>query len=931
MSMSKTAPLRLKDFIGSAYLSMSNVDYLEFLFEQYQTNPQQLISEWRVCFDQILADTNLSHAAIIQTYFAVDQQRQALQRGTDMTQPSLHNVTGQIQALIDAFRTYGHLQTTLDPLGFATQAVVPALSLEAHDVQAADYQLPITLNGVLNFDATTPIAVLERLKTLYCGNIGFEYQHILDPVQKQWLITQIEQTQANFSKNDRLQILQRLIESEGLEKQFGTQFVAQKRFSVEGGDTLMAMLDRLAIQAAEQGVQSLVLGMGHRGRLNVLINFMGKAPTALFEEFKGVYSNDKSGDVKYHKGFESVLNTPKGSLRALLAYNPSHLEIVNPVVEGIARAQQDQLGDTYEKACQKVLPILMHGDAAIAGQGIVMETFQLSQTAAYGTGGTIHIVSNNQVGFTTDAAKGRSSRYCTDVAKMIEAPIFHVNGDDPEAACRVIQIAMDFRQKFQKDVVIDLVCYRRYGHNEADEPRATQPVMYAKIQAHPPVWKVYAERLVQQGVIQAGEAEKWLSAYQARVAAGQPVAAWVAQDPVVSQANSLSHQDWRAPANTGVAQATLTALAAPLTQLPAGMQLQPQVAKLMADRQKMLQDELPLNWGTAETLAYATLLSEGFGLRLSGQDCERGTFAHRHAVLHDYQTGTRHIPLQALVKSPASFGIYNSILSEAAVMGFEYGYSFAQPKALVIWEAQFGDFVNGAQVVIDQFLSAAEQKWGQQSALVLFLPHGYEGQGPEHSSARPERFLQLCAQNNLQVCMPTTPAQQFHLLRRQLKRNTRKPLVIMTPKSLLRHKQAVSSLTDLATGSFQAVIAAKQPSQSVKRLVLCSGKVYYDLMASPAADLTKVAVIRLEQLYPFPDVELRAALKAYAGANEVIWCQEEPENQGAWIWIQMRLQACLSAKQTLKYVGRSEAASPAAGSPLQHAAEQSALVKAAME
>lgn len=932
MAVDSKTSLSLQAFEGSAYLTAHNASWLEALFEQYQKNPSQLSPEWQECFSKIASGADWSHIDLIRTCFERAGQRQASVKGVA---PGLAT-TQRVQSLIDAYRTYGHLQANLDPLELAISKTIPALDPKAHGLSQAELEVPIALVPIAlapmvsggTADLTSPIQLIQRLKAIYCGNIGFEYHYILEDKERNWLSEQIEASMPTLTRETKQRILHRLLESEGLEKHLGAQFVAQKRFSIEGGDSLMPMLDTIAIQARRLGVESLVLGMGHRGRLNVLVNFLGKPPSQLFEEFEGRYTEvSYSGDVKYHKGFESLLDTPYGELRASLAYNPSHLEFVNAVVEGIARAQQDQMSHQTQ-----VLPILMHGDAAFSGQGIVMETLQLSQTQGFGTQGTIHIVSNNQLGFTTDPAKARSSRYCTDIAKMVEAPIFHVNGDDPEAACYVVQLALGFRMKFQKDVVIDLVCYRRYGHNEADEPAATQPLMYAAIKKHPPVWSKYTERLTAEGVIQPEEAEARLSQYRERVAKGQPVAPLLSEKASLKQAALIKKQkNWRVQVETNVSESLLKSWADLLTQVPQDMSLQPQVAKLLAERQKMIQGHLPLNWGAAETLAYASLLAEGFRLRLSGQDCERGTFSHRHAVLHDYKTGIIHSPLQALVQSSGSLlTITDSILSEAAVMGFEYGYACAQPKTLVIWEAQYGDFVNGAQVIIDQFLSASEQKWGQCCGLTLFLPHGYEGSGPEHSSARLERFLELCAQDNMQICVPTTPAQQFHLLRRQLRRDYQKPLVVMTPKSLLRHKLATSNLSELATGAFQAVIPDTIGAQGVKRLILCNGKVYYDLLANLQLASSKVAIIRIEQLYPFPDLELKMALKPWNSISQVIWCQEEPHNQGAWVWIQSHLQACLSSQQTVRYAGRSEAASPAVGSPLRHEAEQKALVYEAL-
>jgi 2-oxoglutarate dehydrogenase E1 component len=924
MTTSQTK-LTLQELIGSGWLASANTAYVETLFELYQKDPAKVDLQWQSFFKKVLNGEPLSH--LLNEMPSVNRSVHSTYVGeeSNKTGSSLH----VIMNLIEAFRTYGHLQAKLDPLNLSNTPEIPQLNLETYGLTFDDTD-SIALQGQLGLNAATPARILERLHSIYCGAIGFEYQHILSIEEKHWLINRIETIRPENTAETKKRILHRLLESEGFEKHLGTQFVAVKRFSIEGADTAMPMLDRLLIEAARQEVKSVVFGMAHRGRLNVLVNLLGKAPRVVFEEFTGQYDEGDvlSGDVKYHKGFSTQLKTPEGILEATLAFNPSHLEIVNPVVEGIARAQQDQIEANAEHS---VLPILIHGDAAFAGQGIVMETLQLSQTSACKTGGTIHIVLNNQIGFTTDPHQSRSTRYCTDIAKMIEAPVFHVNGNDPEAACWAMQLALDFRMQFKKDVVIDLVCYRRYGHNEADEPAATQPLMYKEIRGQKPIWTYYAKQLQDQGVIQTGEAEAWLNDYRKRVAAGEPVAPFATKEVLSRLEQQSEEADWRESVKTGVALKTLKGFEKTLTQLPEGMVLQPQVGKLMADRQKMLQGQLALNWGTAETLAYATLLSEGFNVRLTGQDVERGTFAHRHAVLHDNQSGSTYRPLDAVTQKSKQFSIYDSILSEAATMGFEYGYAYTRDQSLVIWEAQYGDFVNGAQLVIDQFLSASEKKWGQLSGLVLLLPHGYEGSGPEHSSARLERFLQLCAQENLQVCVPTTPAQQFHLLRRQLlRKNWRKPLVIMSPKSLLRHKQATSDLNELSEGAFKPVLDVNTKTSAVDRVVLCSGKVYYDLMAEKEKYNTKTAIIRIEQLYPFPDVELKAALQAYTAAKEIVWCQEEPKNQGSWQWIMTRLQECLTAQQTLRYAGRPEAAATAVGSPLRHTAEQRELIQMAL-
>jgi len=929
----KQLKLTPQEFAGSGWLTPDNSAYVEDLFNRYLdvANHAHISQEWKNYFEKIVENSKWSQLAHPVSVERI--QHDASSNTKEEHKLLFFNLSMQLLRLIENFRTNGHFQAQLDPLGLAKAPeafVLLMQDVEFHEV--ANTTLP--MQGQLGFEAATPNEILARLKSIYCGSIGFEYTHMTSREEKDWLIKRIESIRTQYSPDIKKRILHRLLESEGLEKHLGSQFVAQKRFSIEGTDTLMPMLDSMTLRATEQGIKSLVIGMAHRGRLNVLYNWCGKDIDNLSKEFAGAYHEEDvlSGDVKYHKGFKNTLKTPHGEMSIELAFNPSHLEIVNPVVEGIARAKQEQFIENGEHNGKKVLPILIHGDAAVSGQGIVMETLQLSQTPAYQTGGTIHIVLNNQVGFTTDPNDSRSTYYCTDIAKMIDVPIFHVNASDPEAACWIINLALDYRMHFQKDVFIDLIGYRRYGHNEADEPAATQPIMYQTIRAKKPIWFDYAQTLRAEGAIQAGEAETWLSDYRKRVKQGGVIAPFAQGNAQAldEETESLS-QDWRSSAETAVATNQIKDFAEPLTALPQNMILQPQVARLIADRKKMIEGELLMNWGTAETLAYATLLSEGFKVRLSGQDTERGTFAHRHAVLHDYKTDASYTPLQKIAQSPMQFSIYDSILSEAATMGFEYGYATTLPKALVIWEAQYGDFVNGAQLIIDQFLSASEKKWGQSNGLVLFLPHGYEGSGPEHSSARLERFLQLCAQDNLQVCIPTTPAQQFHLLRRQIKRNWRKPLIIMTPKSLLRRKEATSELNELSIGSFQTIIHHVENNASfIKRVILCSGKIYYDLMASSDRNTKEVAIIRIEQLYPFPDQELKAILANYEHVSDIVWCQEEPANQGAWQWIRFRLVELLASHNHLRYAGRAEAAATAVGSPLRHEAEQQKLLKEAL-
>jgi 2-oxoglutarate dehydrogenase E1 component len=669
----------------------------------------------------------------------------------------------------------------------------------------------------------------------------------------------------------------------------------------------------------------------------VLVNVLGKAPSALFSEFEGKYDTAHltgSGDVKYHKGFSADLRTQGGNVHVALAFNPSHLEVVNAVVEGSVRARQERRDDSLG---ERVVPILIHGDAAFAGQGVVMETLQLSQARGYSTGGTLHLVVNNQVGFTTSRPDdARSTMYCSDVAKMLEAPIFHVNADDPEAVVFVTRLAMRYRMRFHKDVVIDLVCYRRLGHNEADEPSATQPVMYSAIRKHPTARKLYADRLVADGVLTSFEADGLVEEYRAGLDEARPQAraslGMIGNKYTVDWSPYLEI-DWAAKPRTGLAPKRLAALGARITAVPEGFTLHPRVQQVVTNRQKMLAGELPLDWGCAETLAYAGLLEDGYAVRLSGQDCGRGTFFHRHAVWHHQQTGETFVPLQHIAERQPRFQVIDSVLSEEAVMGFEYGYSTTDPGVLVIWEGQFGDFANGAQVIIDQFIVSGESKWGRYSGLTLFLPHGYEGQGPEHSSARLERFLQLCAELNMSVCVPSTPAQMFHMLRRQMLRSFRKPLVVMTPKSLLRHELSVSSLADLQSGAFQNIIDEIDPVDpaSVRRIVLSSGKVYFDLLkARRAAGQTDVALARLEQLYPFPIEEYEALLARYPKAREVVWCQEEPQNQGAWYQIRHQLERPIAGKRELLYSGRAPAAAPATGIAKVHEAEQAAIVRAAL-
>ncbi len=919
-----------------SYLFSGNDAYLESLYEQYLHDPTQLAAEWKHYFDQVTDPQDVSHADIRDFFLKLAKQtRSVAMPSAAMNTAEVRTLKAQI--LIQSYRRYGHYQANLDPLGLAPKRPIAALLPESVGLTLAEQQEPIQLNGLLGLNQTSVPTLLETLKKIYCASLGFETQHLSDEVAREWLQQQIEANAGalRYTATEKKRILQGLIRGEGLEKYLGSKFVAQKRFSLEGGDSLIPLLDNLVARAKPEGVEEIVIGMAHRGRLNVLINILGKLPSKLFEEFEGKLTEEnRSGDVKYHKGFATDMQTEAGILHIAMAFNPSHLEIVNPVVEGSVRSRQERRGDDTGK---QVLPVLIHGDAAFSGQGIVMETLELSQTQGYSTGGTLHIIVNNQIGFTTDPQNSRSSWYCSDPAKMIEAPIFHVNGDDPEAVLFALQTALTFRQRFRRDVVIDLVCYRRHGHNEADEPSATQPLVYQAIKKRATVRDQYAQKLITEAVLTEAEVHQAMEDYRSQLASGKPVVSRLSvqeyNNPYRIDWHFYQNQSWNQAVPTGVALEPLKKLAKTLETLPAAFTLQPQVAKIIEDRRKMTSGQLPLNWGYAENLAYATLLQENFGVRISGQDCGRGTFFHRHAVLHDHKTGEIFVPLAQLAQPDQTFAVIDSTLSEAGVMGFEYGYASANPKSLVIWEAQYGDFVNGAQVVIDQFLSSSEQKWGRLCGLVLLLPHGYEGAGPEHTSARLERFLQLCAQENMQVCVPTTPAQIFHLLRRQMLRDYRKPLIIMSPKSLLRHKLAVSMLAELTEGHFQTVIPEIDSlEQAVTRVILCSGKVYYDLLEQRRAQKRQeVALIRIEQLYPFPHEALREQLSQYSKVQDIIWCQEEPKNQGPWYCTQHRLLACLGAGQRLRYVGRAASAAPAVGSPLVHAQEQKTLIQEALE
>ena len=933
----------LKQFSQSSQLG-ANAAYIEDLYEQYLVSPDSVGGNWKAYFDGFKGREagDVPHSAVIETIAIAGK---AAARGVfPATTGTGDERERSIGRLITAYRSRGHLAASLDPLGMLEQPDAPDLGLGFHRLSESDLGTEFSTGGVAGQARMKLADLLALLQATYTGPIGAEFMHIADAEQRRWMYERLENAGGQFGRSvdDKRRILERLTAADGLERYLGTKYVGQKRFSLEGGDALIPLMDVTIRRAGEQGVKDVVIGMAHRGRLNVLVNTLGKPPRQLFDEFEGKFehvNNDPAhtGDVKYHMGFRADIATPGGPVHLALAFNPSHLEIVDPVVAGSVRSRQTRRG---KPGRAQVLPILMHGDAAFAGQGVVMELLQMSQARGFAVGGTLHIVINNQVGFTiSERQDARSTLYCTDVAKMVGAPVLHVNGDAPEAVVFCAELALDFRNRFGRDVVIDLVCYRRHGHNEADEPAATQPLMYQTIRKRKTLRALYAERLIAEGTLTAEDAQALVDAYRDKLDAGAVTTDLVDVPP---DEFTIDWSRWLSgklgdPVDTTFDRTRLDGLATAINAVPADVTLHPRVARIYEDRRKMAAGELPGDWGFAENLAYATLLTDGYKLRLVGQDSARGTFFHRHAILHEQVTGATYVPLRQLVQNPVDVTIIDSLLSEEAVMGFEYGYSTSDPMTLDIWEAQFGDFANGAQVVIDQFLSSGEAKWGRLCGLVLLLPHGYEGQGPEHSSARLERFLQLCALDNMMVCVPTTPAQAYHMIRRQMVMATRKPLVVMTPKSLLRHKLAVSSLDELAGGRFQELIPDTHVGEraanakKVKRVVLCSGKVYYDLLEDARKrGAQDVAIVRVEQLYPFPCTDLVAELKRFPSTTDVVWCQEEPQNQGAWYQIHHHLAACLQPRQSLHYAGRVRSPSPAAGHFSDHVAEQIALVADAL-
>ncbi len=925
-----------------------NAPFVEELYENYLNDPTSVDAEWRDYFDRLAqmpgnVARDVAHAPVIAAFaeLAKDGGFRPAAPASSATEHKKQSAVGQ---MVTAYRSLGTRWADLDPLKRLPRPKIDELEPSFYGFTDADLNQTFSVGSLKGLPDNAKLGdILETLKQTYCGTVGVEYMYMTDYNEKRWLQERLEsiRSRPSYNADQKKRILERLTAAETLERYLHTKYVGQKRFSLEGGESLIVSMDEAVRTGGSLGLDEIVVGMAHRGRLNVLVNTLGKAPSMLFAEFEGKKKSDlTAGDVKYHMGFSSDVSTPGGPCHLTLAFNPSHLEIVNPVVEGSVYARQVRRG---EGAKTKVMPILVHGDAAVAGQGVNQEMLNFAQTRGYGVGGTLHIVVNNQVGFTTsDPRDYRSGHYCTDIFKMVDAPIFHVNGDDPEAVALVTQIAVEYRQKFQKDVVIDIICFRKLGHNEQDEPMVTQPLMYKIISKHPGTRKLYGDKLVAEGVLPADGPEQMIKEFREHLDKGEllynPVLAGYKHPMTIDWTPFLTKQ-YIETCDTSVPKAELQRLAKRLTDIPEGFSLHSRVKKIVEDRAAMGEGKLPVDWGMAENLAYASLLVSGYGVRISGEDVGRGTFFHRHAAFHDqnrtsWDAGTYH-PLKNLQDKQAGFQCYDSVLSEEAVLAFDYGYASANPYELVIWEGQFGDFANGAQVVIDQFIASGEAKWGRACGLVMLLPHGYEGQGPEHSSARPERFMQLCAEMNMEVCVPTSAAQVFHMLRRQAVRMQRKPLIVMSPKSLLRHKDACSSLDELANGEFKRVIGEVDDldPKKVKRVILCCGKVYYDLVnARREKGIKDIAIVRMEQLYPFPKASLEVELAKYPKATEIVWCQEEPRNQGAWYWIASRhhLDTQLGAKQKMLLVSRPASSSPAVGYLAKHNEQQKALIESAL-
>ena len=933
--------------LDSSHLAGQNAAYIEALYEDFLTDPGTVPNNWRAYFENLEAVEGVSepdtpHSTVVQQFERLGRNRLKARPEKVATSIASAHESKQmrVQDLVSAYRHRGHKKANIDPLEMMERPTMPALDLAYHHLTPADLDETFKTGTFHYSDGSAKLRdLIDALERTYCGSIGAEYMHIIDPGEQLWVQQRLETTlgKADFSPEQQRGILERLTAAEGLEKYLHRRYPGTKRFGLEGGESLIPMLHELLQRLGSHDVYESVIAMAHRGRLNVLVNVLGKSPADLFDEFDGqVKFESGSGDVKYHQGFSSNVMTPGGEMHLALAFNPSHLEIVGPVAEGSVRARQDRRRDY---AGDHVVPIILHGDAAFAGQGVVMETFQMSQTRGFRTGGTIHIIINNQVGFTTHRQiDARSTEYCTEVAKMVQAPILHVNGDDPEAVVFATQLAADYRMEFRKDVVIDLICYRRRGHNESEEPMKTQPLMYKKIRKHATTWRQYVDALVEQSVVSQDEANDLAEVYRGKLERGDSVALSMVHEPdkkLFVDWNPHIGADWNAESDTTFDRQAFQQLAGRLADLPEGFTVHKQVQKILQDRSEMAAGETPANWGFGEVMAYASLIDQGVPIRLTGQDVGVGTFSHRHAAMFNQRDGRRMIPLN-LLREDVTFDLYDSLLSEEAVLGFEYGYATTSPSTLVVWEAQFGDFANGAQVVIDQFISSGETKWARLCGLTMLLPHGFEGAGPEHSSARLERFLQLCAEHNMQVCTPTTPAQIYHMLRRQALRPTRKPLIAMTPKSLLRHPLAVSDVDNFCEGRFQNVIDEVDDvdPEAVDRLVICSGKVYYDLLiAKREAKARNIAIVRLEQIYPFPEDEFTEIVNRYPNVQDAIWCQEEPMNQGAWYSMQHRLRSVVLTQNDqlyLTYAGRDAFAAPAVGYASVHNEQQKQLVQDAL-
>ncbi|ORU89797.1 MAG: 2-oxoglutarate dehydrogenase E1 component [Cycloclasticus sp. symbiont of Poecilosclerida sp. M] len=934
----------LQLFKSSSAFNGSNANFVEEMYEQYLNDPDSVSEQWRQQFNAIRESSetvDIPHSSIKKHFSDLAKAPtgvRVIQAGDTAAQLAKQ---AAVSRLMNAYRINGHKDAKVNPLNFTAKEAIPELNIAFHGLSELDLNTLFDTGTLHNTPKQLALKdIIPILEETYCSSIGVEYMHISNTEMRSWVRRRMEGPRGhlNLDAEQKQWLLKLLTAAEGIENHLHRTYVGQKRFSLEGGESLIPMLDEMLQRFGEHGVKETVIGMAHRGRLNVLVNIFGKNPSILFEEFEGKRSasptKNGSGDVKYHMGFSSDIATPSGEMHIALAFNPSHLEIINPVVEGSVRARQDRRGVNKE---DEVVAIQIHGDSAFSGQGVVMETLQMSQTRGYGTGGTIHIVINNQVGFTTsNPADTRSTPYCTDVAKMLETPILHVNGDDPEAVLFASQLVVDFRKEFKQDIVLDMVCYRRRGHNEADEPAVTQPLMYQTIRSLSTTRKIYADRLVNEGTIKSNMPTELEKGYRSSLEQGEIVSRPILEhkvNPFVAKWDAFLSSKWDDACDTTVPAKEFHEISSLMLELPPEFAVQARVEKLLESRNKMSVGAQPIDWGYAENMAYGTLLAKGRDIRLTGQDVGRGTFFHRHAVLHNTHNGETYIPLRHLFLEQGTFSLYDSFLSEEAVLGFEYGYATTEPDDLVIWEAQFGDFANGAQVLVDQFISSGETKWGRLCGLVMLLPHGYEGQGPEHSSARLERYLQLCAEHNMQVCVPSTPAQIFHLLRRQALSYFRKPLIVMSPKSLLRHKLATSTLEELTEGSFQPLIQEidELDTKKITRMVVCSGKVYYDLLEKRRADeLENVVILRAEQLYPFPIEELEKSFKRYPKLKQLVWCQEEPMNQGAWYQIRHRFFDLISTKLELKYAGRHMSASPAVGQFSLHVEQQQTLIQEAL-